>query len=594
MTVSGGRLTVDNGADVFSSIEGITCKPSKKLKFEFEGDNIPVTFEVKDPSEVVPVQPPAPQKVTIAVLMDYIFRVDVTNGNTVVDRSPTDRERGEGLKDKGDYPTSLNARLRTSDMEEIDAQYFRVTCPLKVSFALAWELEEDLNPQSNKLEYSYERLKIAGEDAEPEVEVDFDAELKLHPSNANQTLLASTDVTSASLKVLSPKKGVWRSIDPRYNWLSPMLGLRAGTSASRYGVTNLRHNLSSPHWIFNGNDTVTSGNGASKEQKDYMDANIAYVPFAWGLNIEDIRYGYNNAGQLLLPGEVGFLPVPLSPEKLHPNQYGYGKNNIDSYYEDVAKASFFRTIPLVDLKDGATDYDRYTGLGSLFKSFSGDSFPEEHRGVVHAFAAQDNFYLAQQLRQFALLGIPNTVAEAIKNTNDRLDTALKQKKVPQEMIADLQSSLNVEGGESSSSEGSKYDAFVANYLFPLPDRNAEWNESDRPQTIDFILQGSGALSDNDSSNSGGFIEQLTRYNGSGEGEKMGQNDMTMLLSVARESFGDRQQLFLFILRADAIAYSYGRDLANFRPQSTARAVALVWRDAYGELPDRVVYYQVLP
>jgi hypothetical protein len=79
-----------------------------------------------------------------------------------------------------------------------------------------------------------------------------------------------------------------------------------------------------------------------------------------------------------------------------------------------------------------------------------------------------------------------------------------------------------------------------------------------------------------------------------EQDKRGQNDMTLLLSMARECFGDRQQLFLFILRTDAIAYNAGRDLSKFRPLSTARAVALVWRDAYGELPDRVIYYQVLP
>ncbi len=80
----------------------------------------------------------------------------------------------------------------------------------------------------------------------------------------------------------------------------------------------------------------------------------------------------------------------------------------------------------------------------------------------------------------------------------------------------------------------------------------------------------------------------------GSADKLGQNDMTTLLAIAKESFGDRQQLFLFILRADFIAYNSARELAAHKPLSTARAVALVWRDAYGELPDRVVYYQLIP
>ncbi|MBR4318254.1 MAG: hypothetical protein IKT85_05885, partial [Kiritimatiellae bacterium] len=154
-----------------------------------------------------------------------------------------------------------------------------------------------------------------------------------------------------------------------------------------------------------------------------------------------------------------------------------------------------------------------------------------------------------------------------------------------------------------SLETPKYDEFVTDYLFPLPKggkrARRDWNGDQelykgggngrpaRPQTVDFIVQDNG--------NGDSFADRLAAYNDTkGAGEKLGQNDMTTLLSVAKECFGDRQQLFLYILRADAIAYNSGRDLSKFRPLSTARAVALVWRDAYGELPDRVIYYQVLP
>jgi hypothetical protein len=322
------------------------------------------------------------------------------------------------------------------------------------------------------------------------------------------------------------------------------------------------------------------------------------------LTVEDIRYGHNDSGQLLLPGEVGFLPVPMPTSTWHPNEYAYNQNSIDSYYNQVAKASFFRTVPMVDLKDGAladADYEDYARLCSLFGGFAGENFPEEHRGLVNAFAAQDNYYIAQQLRQFAMLGIPASIKQAAKVTFDRLKAAESAKKVSPEMVADLEQTIgNV---DLPQLEAPKYDEFVTDYLFPLPKggkrAKRDWNGEQelykgggngrpaRPQTVDFIVQDNG--------NGDSFADRLAAYNDTkGAGEKLGQNDMTTLLSVAKECFGDRQQLFLYILRADAIAYNSGRDLSKFRPLSTARAVALVWRDAYGELPDRVIYYQVLP
>ena len=122
-----------------------------------------------------------------------------------------------------------------------------------------------------------------------------------------------------------------------------------------------------------------------------------------------------------------------------------------------------------------------------------------------------------------------------------------------------------------------------------------------PQTVADVILQQGTASSSSGSGSGStnlFTEKLKAYNGTkGAAEKLGQNDLTTLVAIGNSSFGDRQQLFLYIMRADTIktsSSSTSRNLSEYRPQSTARAVALVWRDAYGQLPERVIYFQYLP
>ena len=603
LKVGGATLTADNGSDVFSGTgaqPSVTCTPGEEIKVTFKGDQIPVTYQTPTEIQYPSVQPPAKQDVAFSFLVDYLFRVDTMAGSEVVDRCPTDKGLGQEME-KEQYPKTEAERLTENKMARLDAQYFRVTCPVTMKFALQWKLAVDVNPQDNSdIEIKYEKVEIV--DNQITVEVPFAGDFEL----GNVTLKSSGDAASPSYQTISPEKGTWFAVDPRYNWLSPMLGLTSA-SAGGYGTQQaIRKNLSSPHWLFVEDEQITSGSDASDVQKDYAAANEEYVPFSWGLEVKDLRYGHNDSGQLLLPGEVGFLPVPLSTATWHPNERAYNRNSLDDYYAKVAKASFFRTVPMVDLKDGALSeqkYQDYANLCKFFGGFAGKAFPEEHRGLVNVFAAQDNYYLAQQLRQFAMLGIPASIKQAAKVTFARLEAAQQVQRTSEEMVNELRETIGKVATEGELAPP-KYDEFVTDYLFPLPKTGGKrgrrnWNADQdlfengpsglpqRPQTLDFIVQ--------DSNDGASFADRLQAYNESkGAGEKLGQNDMTTLLSMAKECFGDRQQLFLYILRADAIAYNSGRDLAKFRPLSTARAVALVWRDAYGELPDRIIYYQVLP
>ena len=64
-------------------------------------------------------------------------------------------------------------------------------------------------------------------------------------------------------------------------------------------------------------------------------------------------------------------------------------------------------------------------------------------------------------------------------------------------------------------------------------------------------------------------------------------DRKMLYSFSLDSFSDRQQLFLYILRAEATIPSFGGAAdSNVKSLAGGRAVALVWRDPYPQGYDK--------
>jgi hypothetical protein len=61
------------------------------------------------------------------------------------------------------------------------------------------------------------------------------------------------------------------------------------------------------------------------------------------------------------------------------------------------------------------------------------------------------------------------------------------------------------------------------------------------------------------------------------GTKLDEIDRKMLFSFSHDSFSDRQQLFLYVLRAEATSSALGK---NVKSLAGGNAVALVWRDPY--------------
>ncbi len=593
-----------SSGELFTKSPMITMEGNSEPVIKIKGEHILVATPADGQTEV-PEQ--EAKVIRLTFLIDFLFRVQVSNSSgEVVDMAPMDNasfgDLGANL-----YPKTMADRLDPNHMSRIDAQYFRVTRAVAVEFALYWEIQKNSGANGNPPTYTATLRWVKGLDPRtPDENLTAEATI-------GGTSFKAMDQATSSLYGLSPTEGAWFTVDPRYNWLSPMLGLSDGNFSaylSDPGDGTPMPKISSPHWLFFGGKNLTTGTEFSSVQEGYEEAHQDIVPFSWGLTLEDIRYGYNDAGQMLLPDEVGFLPVPMNSDVLTPNQSNYCTISLSDYHQKVARGSFFRSLPITDLRDSVFTeemYKRYGNLASIFKGLEGKNFPEEHRGIVNVFAGQDNYLLAQRLRQFAMLGIPPTIKQAAYVTRERLRQAIEAKRIAPEMLSqDLQALMTLD--LPAGLKPPKYDTFIREFLFPMPnDDTAEavinardWNRSQplygsvqgtptRPKTLDFIMEETGANS---------FADRLKAYNqdanASAQSGRLGQNDMTTLLALSKECFGDRQQLFLFILRADAIRHNPNQALSQHIPLSTARAVALVWRDAYGELPDRVIYYQYIP
>lgn len=622
LKASSGAEAITGGQDIlFETRSGIMLTASFQSSVEIDGAKVAMNAPTVD-ANGDPVDTEG-KAITLNCLVDFFFRVAVKDQGDTVDLVPC---ASFNPPNEASYPAESTSNRKiasrlSNQLRAFDSCYFRVTRPVSVTFYARWEVKKEGSAEDGKATYKVS-LKLSSEPSGDKLDnLDCLGEIPDTGLVLNgKTLQKFTDGV-ASFESVSPDSGVWFTIDPRYNWISPMMGVKDPPSKNDYGteVGAILTSLSSPHWFFVDQAQVgSSPDTPSNVQFGYAQRaqKNGYVPFVWELGVENIRYGYGNSGQLLLPQEVGFLPIPLTNNVWTPTTATqYGSTPLADYYNNVAKASFFRTIPVTDFEDGALSqdmYDRYGNLCTMFGRFGGENMPEEHRGIISAFAGMDDYYLSQRLKRMAMMGIPSSIQEAARVTVDRLQKASDSKRVPSELMTDLQTLQKATANVTPSQEA-KYDEFVRDYLFYVPDNRSDsgtysWDENqdlykggpsedfDLPQTIaDVILQ---PETDDKGNTTNLFTEKLKAYNGTkGAAEKLGQNDLTTLVAIGNSSFGDRQQLFLYIMRADTIktsSSSTSRNLSEYRPQSTARAVALVWRDAYGQLPERVIYFQYLP
>lgn len=629
LKAASGADGITGGQDIlFESRTGILLEPESAFQtVELDGAEIAMEAPKIDAATKEPTETKGTE-IVLNCLVDFFFRIAVVDdAGEKVDLVPCasfDPPNESSYPAESTSNRAVASRLSNA-LRAFDSCYFRVTRPVSVKFYARWEVEKEGGASEGEQKYKVS-LKLSSTESGDDLTLSNCLSISNSELAFRDVALKPAADGTSSFETCSPDYGAWFAIDPRYNWLSPMLGVTDQPTENNYGTAagTIFASFSSPHWLFlEGAQVDSSPDTPSDVQKGYADAaqTNGYVPFVWELGVENIRYGYGNSGQLLLPQEVGFLPIPFEDSVWTPStSTQYGTMTLDNYYTTVAKASFFRTIPVTDFEDNAVSqdmYDRYGNLCAMFGRFGGENMPEEHRGIMSAFAGMDDYYLSQRLKRMAMMGIPSSIQEAARVTVDRLQKASDSKRVPSELMTDLQTLQKATANVTLSQEA-KYDEFVRDYLFYVPDNRSDsgtysWDESQdtyksgptaaptHPQTVADVILQQGTASSSSGSGSGStnlFTEKLKAYNGTkGAAEKLGQNDLTTLVAIGNSSFGDRQQLFLYIMRADTIktsSSSTSRNLSEYRPQSTARAVALVWRDAYGQLPERVIYFQYLP
>ena len=268
----------------------------------------------------------------------------------------------------------------------------------------------------------------------------------------------------------------------------------------------------------------------------------------------------------------------------------------------LCETAFYVKLP--DIRETLFPLNAFALHLSLHIALPSAPYATSVQGIVNVFSGMDDYYTSMRLRQFAMMGVPGSIKQAAKVTLDRLKEATDAKRVPAALVSeDLKSLENDAIKNAELDTEAKYDTFVRDYLFPVPTDTPDAATSTWEQTYE-IFPGTEAKPERpkrrkeaiiqSTSGNASFAQRLQKYNQDHTSDIMGQNDMTTLVAIGNETFGDRQQLFLYVLRADAIAYNSGRVLSQHKPLSTARAVVLLWRDAYGELPDRIIYQQFLP
>lgn len=295
-----------------------------------------------------------------------------------------------------------------------------------------------------------------------------------------------------------------------------------------------RFNYRVSNWINSNSDSITVGVNASTKAllgKEGRDG--------------DIFMTTSDAGIMRSPGELGFLIRP----------FGHNSGNNDAgvdfeTYTDVAGTkdynNFFRTIRLYD----------HGGVGNN----------QLRDNIYQHITSGDPDAASREVRVNPLSDIPNVLVAAIYNTpvdyyqvNQKLTG--KDAKIfnpPQGVLAVTpwanftnswyQGLLRVKANTTINAALDKHlsqEYGNRSYL--------DWYAGETPTSI--------------------FSQDL--------GGTLNEVDRKMLYSWSLDNFSDRQQLFLYVFRAEVTVPSFGGgDMGGVKSVAGGRAVALVWRDPY--------------
>jgi hypothetical protein len=266
----------------------------------------------------------------------------------------------------------------------------------------------------------------------------------------------------------------------------------------------------------------------------------------------DIYLSVSDVGRMQSPGELGFIVRPFA------HSSGATDAGVDFDAHALAQtldyANFYRTIRLYD--HGGTGANQ--GRDRIYEHFT--------EGDPDAGTAEVRVNPLSDLQQVLVAAIQNTPVDYFC-ANEKREGRESPVFNDTEVMSDPAWRAFTNGWfqclqqvRSETAIGTARDQHLSTHYGNLDYFN--WYAGQNPATI--------------------FGQTLS--------EPLHEVDRKMLFSWSIGNFSDRQQLFLYVLRAEATVPSFGgSDMGGVKSVAGGRAVALVWRDPYpAGYPDSTV------
>ena len=333
-------------------------------------------------------------------------------------------------------------------------------------------------------------------------------------------------------------------------------------------VPDPRFNYKASNWVQWKANTIVSGSGSDDPQKPFINQSTCELLGKDGRD-SDIFMSVADSGYFQSPGELGFIVRP----------FDFNIAGTPCDFSDTARTAedakyMFRTIRLYDHTQ---------------------AYPKDN--IYGCFTAMEAGGKVNGARVNPLSDIDKVLQAAIVKTP--LDYWLSARMETETDVTKLKTYGKETYDSDQNPKKSERTIFTKTQWQTFADAWNEHFESARSTKVATSADGSKTINESWMThlrdvyglyNTFGWYadgDTMKIFKGSDKGEldlgfPLHEIDRKMLYSFSLDSFSDRQQLFLYFLRAEATPPGLGTSAATGGGQSLAggRAVALVWRDPY--------------
>lgn len=338
-------------------------------------------------------------------------------------------------------------------------------------------------------------------------------------ADGNSTILDYYTVLPAPKDAAaSPAITIWDAVDPRFNWFSPACDERFRNTAAAQAVLNY-YGKSAQY------DARKSsvhwfyregGQAAGTRPNPLMQAAMEKTDDM----TDSIKISGDGQYQAYSCGDYGAITLPGELAYLpRPPYYLYSQADFPT--DPTSSAwPFFRSIRSYRYGSAVPADTGFLGFFTATKA--------NRRGLINPNTTYDSKdEMGANIFSVALQGMPKTIRSAVLGTGDKLPTSALD-----ELLKQIKNRNRALGIKEMGSSDRIFESSINGQSF----RN---------------LNG---------------IKDLPEV------------QRKAIAAMTQECFSRNQQLFLYILRADAYTPVIGSDLASGGSSASARAVALVWRD----------------